>query len=105
MLPLLHLVVADTDNPRSLAWVARTMRDRFVKLSRHDPLWAHEMAQSLPHPEDWPLDAMATPDDAGGHTALIGALNDCSAQALALSDALGRRLFSHVGAVDRAVWQ
>lgn len=103
--PLLHLLVQDTDNPRSLAWVARTMRDRFVKLSRHEPLWANELAQTLPRPEDWPLDAMAAADAAGSHAVLIGALRDCSVQALALSDGLSRRLFSHVGAVDRAVWQ
>jgi uncharacterized circularly permuted ATP-grasp superfamily protein/uncharacterized alpha-E superfamily protein len=103
--PLLHLLVHDTDNPRSLAWVARTMRDRFVKLARHEPLWAHELAQTLPRPEDWPLELMAAADDTGGHSALVAALRDCSAQAQALSDALSRRLFSHVGAVDRAVWQ
>jgi uncharacterized circularly permuted ATP-grasp superfamily protein/uncharacterized alpha-E superfamily protein len=103
--PLLHLLVNDTDNPRSLGWVARTMRDRFVKLARHEPLWAHELAQTLPRPDEWPLEQMAAADDAGGHGTLVAALRDCSAQALTLSDALGRRLFSHVSAVDRAVWQ
>jgi uncharacterized circularly permuted ATP-grasp superfamily protein/uncharacterized alpha-E superfamily protein len=103
--PLLHLLVHDTDNPRSLAWVARTMRDRFVKLARHEPLWAHELSQSLPHPEDWPLDIMAAEDADGEHAALVAALEDCSVQALGLSEALSRRLFSHVGGVDRSVWQ
>jgi uncharacterized circularly permuted ATP-grasp superfamily protein/uncharacterized alpha-E superfamily protein len=103
--PLLHLLVHDTDNPRSLAWVARTMRDRFVKLARHEPLWAREMAQTLPHPEDWSLEMMAAADEAGDHTTLMAALGDCSAQALALSEALSRRLFSHVGGIDRSVWQ
>ncbi|MBT9597122.1 MAG: circularly permuted type 2 ATP-grasp protein [Vitreoscilla sp.] len=103
--PLLHLLVHDTDNPRSLAWVARTMRDRFVKLARHEPLWANELAQNLPRPEEWPLELMAAVDDGGGHGALVAALRDCSAQAQSLSDALSRRLFSHVGPADRAVWQ
>jgi uncharacterized alpha-E superfamily protein len=103
--PLLHLLVHDTDNPRSLAWVARTMRDRFVKLARHEPLWAHELAQTLPRPEDWPLDVMAAEDAEGGHAVLVAALEECSTLALALSDALSRRLFSHVSGVDRAVWQ
>ncbi len=103
--PLLHLLVHDTDNPRSLAWVARTMRDRFVKLARHEPLWANELAQNLPRPEEWPLELMAAVDDGGGHGALVAALRDCSTQAQSLSDALSRRLFSHVGPADRAVWQ
>ncbi|HEV8691913.1 MAG TPA: alpha-E domain-containing protein, partial [Ideonella sp.] len=103
--PLLHLLVHDTDNPRSLAWVARTMRDRFLKLSRQEPLWANELSQSLPRPEDWPLELMTAQDEDGRHGALLAALADCSAQAQGLSDALSRRLFSHVGAVDRTVWQ
>ena len=48
--PLLHLLVQDMDNPRGLAWVARTMRDRFLKLARHDAAWAGEAVRSLPHP-------------------------------------------------------
>lgn len=103
--PLLHLLVFDTDNPRALAWVARTLHDRFLKLARHEPLWAHELAAQLPRPERWPLDVVATPNAQGEHPALLAALHDASAQALALSDAIGRQLFSHVGAVDRAVWQ
>jgi len=44
-------------------------------------------------------------DEEGGHHHLVAMLRDCSAQAQALSDALSRRLFSHVGPVDRMVWQ
>lgn len=103
--PLLHLLVHDTDNPRSLAWVARTMHDRFLKLARHEPAWAQAVAQPLPRPESWPLALYAATDDAGGHGPLVAALQECSTRALALSDAISRRLFSHVGATDRRVWQ
>ncbi|MBQ0931925.1 circularly permuted type 2 ATP-grasp protein [Ideonella sp. 4Y16] len=103
--PLLHLLVHDTDNPRALAWVARTMRDRFIKLSRHDAAWAQEVAATLPRPEDWPLELISTPDDAGGHAPLITLLAQCGQQVRGLSDALGQRLFSHVGPADRMVWQ
>jgi uncharacterized circularly permuted ATP-grasp superfamily protein/uncharacterized alpha-E superfamily protein len=103
--PLLHLLVLDTDNPRSLGWVARTLRDRFIKLSRHDAVWALEASRTLPRPEDWSLEALSAPDAAGRHVTLIESLHACSAQSLALSDAISRRLFSHVGAIDRMVWQ
>ncbi|MFZ2988639.1 alpha-E domain-containing protein, partial [Ideonella sp.] len=103
--PLLHLLVLDTDNPRSLGWVARTMRDRFLKLARHEDQWAAEAVANLPRPEAWPLALLSAPDAAGGHATLVAALHDCSRQALALSDAIGRKLFSHVGPVDRMVWQ
>lgn len=103
--PLLHLLVHDTDNPRSLAWVSRTMHDRFLKLARHEAAWAAEVASALPQPEHWPLALYAAEDDAGAHGALVKALHDCSRRALALSDAISRRLFSHVGPADRMIWQ
>jgi len=103
--PLLHLLVLDTDNPRSLGWVARTLRERFLKLARHEDDWAAEIAAPLPRPHTWPLDLLSAPDDGGGHGTLVASLKDCSVQALALSDAISRKLFSHVGPVDRMVWQ
>ena len=103
--PLLHLLVHDTDNPRSLAWVARTLRERFLKLSRHDHDWALEHARGFPQPEFWALEQVSTPDANGEFTLLTGLLQQCSEQALALSVQIGRRLFSHVGSVDRLVWQ
>jgi uncharacterized circularly permuted ATP-grasp superfamily protein/uncharacterized alpha-E superfamily protein len=105
VLPLLHLLVHDLDNPRSVAWVARTLRERFLKLARRDAAWAADTLAGLPVPESWPLDYLSTPDVDGRHDALVIALEDCSRQAMALSDAIGRRLFSHVGPVDRMVWQ
>ena len=103
--PLLHLLVHDTDNPRSLAWVARTMRERFMKLSRRQSAWAGDAAIPLPHPEDWPLDLISAPGDKGKYPALIALLTDSGTQAQALSTQISRRLFSHVGSVDRMVWQ
>ncbi len=103
--PLLHLLVLDSDNPRALAWVARTMRDRFLKLARHEAEWAAQVAQALPQPEQWSLERLSTPDAEGRHTELLALLGECSAQAQSLSVQIGRRLFSHVGTVDHMVWQ
>jgi len=103
--PLLHLLVHDTDNPRSLAWVARTLRERFLKLSRKDADWALEQVLPLPQPEYWSLELLSEPDANGEFSRLTEALQDCSEQALALSVQIGRRLFSHVGSVDRMIWQ
>ena len=105
VLPLLHLLVKDTDNPRSLAWVARTMRDRLRKLTRHDPAWLDEVTHGLNLPEEWPLASLATADSAGRHQALIDALHRCSENAGQLSDQIGRRLFAHVEGRERTVWQ
>ena len=105
MLPLLHLLAMDTDNPRSLAWVARAMRDRLRKLARHDPIWVNQVTRDLPMPEDWLLARLARADDKGRHTELIDALRGCSAAARGLSDQISRHLFAHVESRDRTVWQ
>ena len=103
--PLLHLVVLDTDNPRSLAWVARTLRERLRKLARHDPEWAESLVKTLPRPEDWSLETLCTRDAEGRYTALLDALQSCSTAVLGLSNEISRHLFSHVGPADRTVWQ
>jgi len=103
--PLLHLLVHDADNPRSLTWVARTMRDRFVKLSRLESAWAQAIAMQLPRPEDWALETLSSVDDKGVHQELITRLNDCSNRVQHLSLQISRRLFAHVGHLDQVVWQ
>ena len=105
VLPLLHLLTMDTDNPRSLAWVARTMRDRLRKLARHDPAWVAEVTEALPLPEHWALAQLATPGADGQHGALTEALDQCSAAARDLSAQISRHLFAHVLSPERRVWQ
>lgn len=104
VLPLLHLLVFDTDNPRSLAWVARTMRDRCAKLARHDAAWVAEITAGLPAPETWSLDTLGAPDPAGRHGALIDALASCGEAAWRLADEIDRHLFVHVTSAERRVW-
>lgn len=103
LLPLLHLLVQDTDNPRSLAWVARTLRDRLRKLARDDAVWAEEVSAALPMPEAWSIDDYAVVDDDGVPRRMILALHDCVDTVRAMSDAIGRKLFAHVA--DHNVWQ
>ena len=98
--PLLHLLVHDTDNPRSLAWVARTLRDRFAKLARHDPGWAADIASNLPVPDAWPLAELTAPG-----TALIEHLQRAAAQAGELSSLISQRYFAHVLGAEQRVWQ
>jgi uncharacterized circularly permuted ATP-grasp superfamily protein/uncharacterized alpha-E superfamily protein len=105
VLPMLHLLVMDTDNPRSLAWVARAMGDRLRKLARHAETWLAEVSPGLPEPEHWPVAALAQADLHGRHAALIDTLLQCSGAARKLSDEIGRHLFAHVESPDRTVWQ
>ncbi|MFT7721501.1 MAG: circularly permuted type 2 ATP-grasp protein [Roseateles sp.] len=98
--PLLHLLVHNTDNPRSLAWVARTLRERFAKLARHDPDWAAAVAAGLPVPEAWPLAELAAPGPA-----LVTQLRRAAAQAGELSGLISQRYFAHVIGAEQRVWQ
>jgi len=98
--PLLHLLVHDTDNPRSLAWVARTLRDRFAKLARHDPGWAADITAELPVPEAWPLAELAAPGPA-----LVDHLKRAAAQVGELSSIISQRYFAHVIGAEQRVWQ
>ena len=98
--PLLHLLVHNTDNPRSLAWVARTLRDRFAKLARHDPGWAADITAELPVPEAWPLAELAAPGPA-----LVEHLKRAAHQAGELSSLISQRYFAHVIGDEQRVWQ
>ncbi|WP_422017739.1 circularly permuted type 2 ATP-grasp protein [Roseateles sp.] len=101
--PLLHLLLHDTDNPRSLAWVARTLRDRFAKLARHDPLtqdWAADVTAMLPQPLAWPL-----ADIAANPAALVEHLHRSVDEVTELSSLISQRYFAHVIGAEQRVWQ
>ena len=105
MLPMLDLLVFDTDSTRALAWVVRTLRDRLRKLARHDGAWAYEVTDPLPAPETWSIDEMARLGADGRPDALIAALHRMVEAVYELSDAIGNHLFAHVAGADRSVWQ
>ncbi len=103
--PMLHLLVLDTENPRSLGWVARTLRERLIKLARHDVEWAHGVCEGLPQPHRWDLAALCRTNAKGEHEHLLKDLKACCDGSQRLSNDISRRLFSHVGLTDQAVWQ
>ena len=98
--PLLHLLVEDADNPRSLAGVVDALRSELSRL----PSGADELLVLLPPPQRWPpLAALCAADAAGRLPALatlVAALRD---NARSLSDAIGARFFSHAGGLRALV--
>ena len=90
---------------RSLAGVARTLRDRVTRLARHEARWVQKMLDELPRPDEWSLEALCRQDEDGRHAALLSSLKSLSDRTQALSAEVGRRLFSHVGPGDHTVWQ
>jgi uncharacterized circularly permuted ATP-grasp superfamily protein/uncharacterized alpha-E superfamily protein len=94
---LLDLLVLDRDNPRSLGWVAQTLRGRLAKLAGSAPGELPDVALTVPDPQQWSLAAMCERDGEGRYTALLDLLQQCTDAAYELSDALGARYFTHSG--------
>lgn len=90
--PLLHLLVQDAANPRSLACVVELLRTELVRL----PSPRSELLALLPRPESWPtLAQLCENDDQLQMAALAKLAQRLRATAYALSDATGARYFSH----------
>ena len=84
---LLDLLVQDLDNPRSLSWVVKTLRGRLRKLA-DDPLGRDaDLAAQLTLPDLNTID--------GPSSDFASAFAHCQSAALALSDEVSRRYFSH----------
>ncbi len=104
----------DRDNPRSLAWVAHTLRRRLARLAGHDRENAAPAAAlplGLPEtlsPDRWSLEALcdtALRPAAGGTGggAIVALLQDGADAAYALSDAIGARYFTHADSVGTSI--
>lgn len=94
---LLDLLVLDRDNPRSLGWVAQTLRGRLAKLEGSAPGELPPVAQRLPDPQEWTLDTLCRLDGEGRHATLLDLLQSCIDTAYQLSDELTARYFAHAG--------
>ncbi len=103
---LLDLVVLDRDNPRSLGWVAQTLRGRLARMGTGTgagpaaeapapaPL-AADLVARVPDPQAWDLATLAGADARGRRPALLALLDGCTEAAWRLSDDLGARFFTH----------
>jgi uncharacterized circularly permuted ATP-grasp superfamily protein/uncharacterized alpha-E superfamily protein len=118
---LIELLVLDRDNPRSLGGVLQTLRARLTKLAGlADPTEGlpstsetavPDFLQHLPNPDTWTLaglwpDPAATltgPDHPRQSETLETMLTTCTEQALALSNALSRRYFSHAASASQSL--
>ena len=94
---LLDLLVLDGENPRSLAWVAQTLRSRLARLAKTPAGVMPVMAMVVPDPRGWTLEALCERDVQGRHARLLELLQHCVDAAYRLSDDLTTRYFSHSG--------
>lgn len=90
---LLDLLVLDTDNPRSLAWVVQTLRSRLAKLAGVSHPDQSELATLLSEPALWPDWCQGAA--AGQQTWIEQELRAKAQSAWSLSEQVSRRYFSH----------
>ncbi|MGC4394328.1 circularly permuted type 2 ATP-grasp protein [Hydrogenophaga sp. T2] len=99
MVALIDLLVLDPDNPRSLAWVVKTLRARLARLGQNVAPQDAEFARELPDPAHWSLTELSHwQRDGDGQrrwSALASVLADCEIAAMDLSEAIARLHFSH----------
>jgi uncharacterized alpha-E superfamily protein len=118
------LLVLDRDNPRSVAWVAHTLRGRLAKLAGSEPQELSAMALRVPNPNVWglaqlcdmqvdlaspavdqTLAAFQTGDApvAARFQLLNGVLQQCTQAAFDVSDDISATYFTHSGLANRSV--
>ena len=98
---LLDLLVSHPDNPRSLAWVAQTLRSRLRRMEHLADGATHALAAQLPTPPTdaaplWPVDS-ATPD------ALMALLSQYRQAARAVAEGLSGLFFTHSGPAAHSI--
>jgi uncharacterized alpha-E superfamily protein len=105
---LVNLVVLDRDNPRSLSWVAQTMRGRLAKLGGSPAGMLGPMSLIVPDPDTWTFAPDGQAAD-GANSDLIEPLSlrellgTLAASAYNVSDAISTTYFTHSGQTKQSV--
>ncbi|MBT0569079.1 circularly permuted type 2 ATP-grasp protein [Curvibacter sp. CHRR-16] len=99
---LLDLLLLDTDNPRSLAWVAKTLRSRLAKLSDSDSTDECLLAQRINNPRQWEQllqlhEQPTLPQLPSLQQELTQLLQTLIQSAYTLSDDISATYFTHIG--------
>ena len=112
---LLDLLVLDRENPRSLAWVAHTLRGRLAKLAGSEPDELCSLSLRVPDPAAWNLanlcEAQAQASVAGQEAdtahgyffALHDLLLQCMAAAFNVSNEISATYFTHSGETKQSM--
>jgi uncharacterized circularly permuted ATP-grasp superfamily protein/uncharacterized alpha-E superfamily protein len=115
LVALINLLVLDSDNPRSMAWVTQTLRGRLSKLANSQVEDRSALHLKIPVPSTWSLAQLCEtqanliePSDApvagvGYFFALNDLLLRCTSAAFAVSDEISTTYFTHSGQSDQSL--
>ncbi|MBX9818372.1 MAG: alpha-E domain-containing protein, partial [Burkholderiaceae bacterium] len=101
---LTDLLVLDRDNPRSLGWVAHTLRGRLAKLALSPAGELSTMSLQVPNPDTWDLAYLCeTPQGEPSAPALRNLLDALSECAFTVSEDISTTYFTHSGQTKHSV--
>ena len=100
---LLELLVLDDENPRSLAWVSKSLRARLAKLTNSDKEQPNELISKVPNFSQYSLTKLSALDVNGIFTELNCCLEECANASWNISDELSARYFNLVHKNDYRV--
>ncbi len=99
---LLDLLMLDRENPRSLGWVAQTLRARLARLPGK-PADIEQLVALAPDPEGWQLGELCRCGADRRHIGLERTLEQAVQAVWRLADEISRRYFAHASAPDRSL--
>lgn len=100
---LVDLIVLDRDNPRSLGWVAQTLRGRLAKLAGSPADSLSTLSLRVPDPGSWGLAQLCEADANGQFSTLTDLLWSCSDAAYELSEHISATYFTHSGEAKQSL--
>lgn len=117
MAALVDLLVIDRDNPRSVSWVAHTLRGRLAKLAGSNPNELCALSLKVPNPNAWglaqlcerapdlvtPAASAAASGDEPSYELLRSVLHQCSNAAYEVSEDISATYFTHAGLSNHSV--
>ena len=96
---MLDLLVLSQDNPRSLSWVIKSLKNRLLKLPGNENGLANSLAAKLPALSDM----LVNTSQGLQSSELLAGFDECRACALTLSELLSQRYFSHASSASHSV--
>jgi uncharacterized circularly permuted ATP-grasp superfamily protein/uncharacterized alpha-E superfamily protein len=105
MAALVDLLVIDRDNPRSIAWVAHTLRGRLAKLAGSAPTALCPLSLKVPDPNAWGLVQLCTSvgTNESCHALLQDLLFQCAEASFYVSDEISVTYFTHSGLANQSL--
>ncbi|MCF8161046.1 MAG: circularly permuted type 2 ATP-grasp protein [Polaromonas sp.] len=121
MAALVDLLVIDRDNPRSISWIAHTLRGRLARLAGSEPNQLCALSLKVPNPGTWglaqlcdeapdlvtPAQAQGNSFDADAQTMRYALLKDvlyqCTRASFVVSDEISATYFTHSGLANQSL--